>query len=203
MDSDAIWGCVDEQRLDLADMLDGLSAEQWSAPSLCAGWTVREVATHITQSHASHLELARAALRWGFRFNTMVFQLALSDTKTPEQITAHLRAMVGSRRRPPGTAELDPLTDMLVHGQDIAVPLGIARPMPIPAAVAVADRLWRMRFPANPQRRLPGVRFVADDAEFTVGDGYRIDAPIRDIVMILGGRPAPITEEVNAHIGAK
>src|SRR5699024_7559288 len=30
-----------------ADMFDGLSDEQWRTPSLCAGWTVREVAAHL------------------------------------------------------------------------------------------------------------------------------------------------------------
>ena len=41
MDSDTIWRNVDEQRGALADLLDTLQPEQWSTPSLCAGWTGR------------------------------------------------------------------------------------------------------------------------------------------------------------------
>src|ERR1700733_14967010 len=36
------------ERERLADLLGGLSPEQWAAPSLCAGWRVGEVAAHIT-----------------------------------------------------------------------------------------------------------------------------------------------------------
>ena len=48
-----IWGYIDEQRADLADFLDTLTPEQWETPSLCRGWTVRDVAAHVTQSTMS------------------------------------------------------------------------------------------------------------------------------------------------------
>ena len=35
-----------DERLAFADFLAGLTPEQWAAPSLCAGWTVRDVAAH-------------------------------------------------------------------------------------------------------------------------------------------------------------
>ena len=35
-----------------------------------------------------------------------------------------LRTMRGSSRKPPGTSACEPLIDVLVHGQDITVPLG-------------------------------------------------------------------------------
>lgn len=194
MDSELIWRHIDEQRLALADLLDGLSAQQWSVPSLCAGWTVREVAAHITQSQWRPVRFVLPALRARLRFDAMMSQLALSDHRTPEQLVAALRAMPGCRRRPPGTTEVDPLMDMLVHGQDIAVPLGIEHAMPVPAAAAVADRLWRMRFPLNPSRRLPGMRFVATDVDFAVGEGLRIEAPIRDIVLAFADRPVVLPE---------
>ncbi|CAN5881296.1 maleylpyruvate isomerase family mycothiol-dependent enzyme [soil metagenome] len=192
MDSDTIWRHIDEQRIGLADLLDGVAPQQWSVPSLCSGWTVRDVAAHITQSQWAPQRFVIPALRSGFRFNVMMRDLARSDRRTPEQLVTALRQMPGCRRRPPGTTELDPLTDMLVHGQDIAVPLGLEYPMPIPAAVAVAERLWRMRFPLNPSRRLPGKRFIASDADFAVGEGTRVEAPIRDIVLAFADRPAAI-----------
>ena len=188
LSSDAIWRYIDAERADLADLLDTLTPAQWATPSLCAGWTVRDVAAHLTQSHLGFRRFAVAALQSGFRFNTMMDRLAVSDTQTPEQIVAALRAMVGSRRRPPTPTPLDPLMDMLVHGQDIAVPLGIDRQMPTPAAAAAAERLWHMRFPLNPRRDLAGTRFIANDADFAVGAGDPVHAPIRDIVMVLSGR---------------
>ncbi len=190
MDSDTIWRIVDEQRGHLADLLDTLEPQQWATPSLCAGWTVREVAIHITQSHASIGEMLPAALKSGFRFDAMVRRAALQDPSDPVAITARLRAMAGSRKRPPLTKEVDPLLDILIHTQDICIPLGIDRPMPPDAAVAVADRLWHMKFPFAPQRDLPGYRFVATDADYVVGPewGGRREAPIRDIVLMFSRR---------------
>ena len=37
---DRCWTSLDELRA-------GLAAEQWATPSLCPGWTVRDVASHI------------------------------------------------------------------------------------------------------------------------------------------------------------
>lgn len=190
MDSDTIWRNVDEQRGQLADLLDTLEPHQWATPSLCADWTVREVAVHITQSHASVGEMLPAALKSGFRFDATVRRAALEDPADPAAITARLRAMTGSRKRPPLTKEVDPLLDVLIHTQDICIPLGIDRPMPSDVAVAVADRLWHMKFPFAPQRDLPGYRFVAADADFAVGPewGARREAPIREIVLMLSRR---------------
>jgi uncharacterized protein (TIGR03083 family) len=190
MDSETIWKHIDGQRTALADFLDTLTPAQWSSPSLCKGWSVRDVAAHLTHSHLGLRTVARAAVASGFRFDAMMNRLVLSDNRTPDQITASLRAMVGSRRRPPTPTPMDPLMDVLVHGQDIAIALGADRPMPIEAAVAVGHHLWRMRFPLNPRRALPGVQLIAEDADFVVGDGRAVQAPIRELVLLLSGRRA-------------
>lgn len=85
--------------------------------------------------------------------------------------------------------------DVLVHGQDIAVPLGIERTMPTAHAVVVAERLWKMGFPFNARRRFPNVSFTATDADFSVGDGDVVRGPIQDIVMTLSGRRAGLPVE--------
>jgi uncharacterized protein (TIGR03083 family) len=195
MDNSQIWAHIDEQRADLADFLDTLTPEQWETPSLCPGWTVRQAAAHITQSSTNWGRLSFELLRSGFRFNALTLRLGRDDQRKPEEITAALRAMVGGRRRPPGTAVADPLADVLVHGQDIAVPLGIPRTMPAPAAVIAAERLWKMGFPFNARKRFPNVTFTATDADFSVGDGHVVRGPIQDIVMTLSGRQAGLPVE--------
>ncbi|GAA1677568.1 hypothetical protein MMUR_21510 [Mycolicibacterium murale] len=188
MGSTTIWSWVDRERTDLADQLEALSADQWVVNSLCDGWTVRDVAAHLTHSQLAAPQMMAAMLGSGFRFNTMMRRLVSADDRRPDQLVAALRSAAGSRRRPPGTTPADPLMDVLVHGQDIAIPLGIDRPMPGPAACVVAEHLWRMRFPMNPRRHLKGVRLVATDADFAVGDGQPVTAPIRDLVLVLSGR---------------
>jgi uncharacterized protein (TIGR03083 family) len=195
MDDSQIWAHIDQQRADLADFLNALTPEQWETPSLCPGWTVRQAAAHITQSSTNWGRLSFELLRSGFRFNALTLRLGRDDQRKPEEITAALRAMVGGRRRPPGTAVADPLADVLVHGQDIAVPLGLPRTMPVPAAVIAAERLWKMGFPFNARKRFPNVTFTATDADFSVGDGNVVRGPIQDIVMTLSGRRAGLPVE--------
>jgi uncharacterized protein (TIGR03083 family) len=195
MDDSQIWAYIDEQRADLADFLDTLTHEQWETPSLCPGWTMRQAAAHVTQSSTNWGRLSFELLRSGFRFNALTLRMGRNDQRKPEEITAALRAMVGGRRRPPGTAVADPLADVLVHGQDIAVPLGMPRTMPVPAAVIAAERLWKMGFPFNARKRFPNVTFTATDADFSVGDGNVVRGQIQDIVMTLSGRRAGLPVE--------
>ena len=204
MDDATVWAYVDQQRVDLADFLDTLTPQQWRTPSLCEGWTVREVAVHIVQSTASRPRLVFELLRSGFRFNAMIFRVA-RDPRTPQEIAEAMRALVGNRRRPPGTAVADPLMDILVHGQDIAIPLGVERAMPIPAAVIAANRLWTMGFPFNARKRFPQTRFVATDADFSIGEGTEVPGRIQDIVMTLAGRPAalPLHQQGNSERGRR
>ena len=198
MDSDTIWRHIDDQRAALADMFDNIETDRWSTPSLCEGWTVRDVAAHLTHSQLSKTTMLVEAVRSGFRFNVTVYRAAVRDRRTPEQLAEALRRMRGSRKRPPGTTELDPLLDALVHGQDIAVPLEIDHPVPADAAAAASERLWRMRFPLHPQRRLKGYEFAATDADFRVGNGRLVEAPMRDILMLLAGRPTAISARIES-----
>jgi uncharacterized protein (TIGR03083 family) len=198
VDSDSIWRHIDEQRSNLADLFEEIDDARWSTPSLCDGWTVRDVAVHLTQSHVGMPRVMVEAVKSGFRFNAMVYRMAVQDTRSPAQAAEALRGMLGSRKHVPGTSEREPLMDVLVHGQDIAVPLGIDWPMPADAAAAAAQRLWGMRFPFNPQRRLRGIQLVATDIDFTVGQGRGVEAPIRDILMALAGRPASISADLTA-----
>ena len=191
MNTDEIWRRVDEQRIGLAGLLEGLTAEQWTAPSLCDGWQVRDVAAHLTHSHMHPVRAIVEAARSGFRFDSMIQRLGREDPRSQAEIAIALRGMAGSRKRVPGTSVQQPLIELLVHGQDITVPLGIDWPMPLDAAHEVAQKLSGMTFPLNGQRRLAGVRLVATDAEFAAGEGREVQVLIGDIVMVLAGRAQP------------
>ena len=47
MDRDQVWQVIDAQRLSLAGLLEQLSADEWRQPSLCTGWTIRDVAAQM------------------------------------------------------------------------------------------------------------------------------------------------------------
>lgn len=110
------------------------------------------------------------------------------------QIVGEIRAMAGSRRRAPGVSRLEPLIDVLVHGQDIALPLGRPRPVPVDAAAVAATRVWTSGWPLSlafsARFRLSGLRLVATDTEWSVGDGPRVEGPIEALLLLLTGRRA-------------
>ncbi|BAX96740.1 hypothetical protein MSTE_01412 [Mycobacteroides stephanolepidis] len=190
MDTDVMWAHIDAGRSGVADMLSSLTPEQWSAPSLCDDWTVRDVAVHLTQAHMRLGQFLSVAVRSGLRFDTMIRRAAQDDGLSPKEIVAALRGMVGSRRKAPGAF---PLLDVMVHTQDIAIPLGIDRRMPPDAAIDSAERLWGMRFPLHLARASRGFSFRATDCDFTIGRGPEVTGPIRDIVLVLSGRQAGLT----------
>jgi uncharacterized protein (TIGR03083 family) len=188
MDSETIWRHIDTERSRLADVLESLSQAAWRQPSLCQGWSVRDVGAHLTFSHARLRDVAWPAVRTGFRYNAMIKYAALRSPLTHEQIVATLRGFVGSRRRAPFVTELEPLLDILVHSQDICVPLGIEHPMPVDAAVAAANRVVSLRGPMRLWDPPRGVRLVATDADWQYGDGAVVDAPLQSHLLTLTGR---------------
>lgn len=191
MDRDEVWQHVHSERRALARVLAELSADEWAAPSLCAGWSVREVAAHVIRSPAAtRREVAVGLLRARGSFNRMVDTDARRAARRPvAEIVADYRRYDGSRRRPPGTSVLDPLVDVLVHTQDIVVPLGRSHPMPARAAAVACRRARRVSFVYG-GRPLSGLSIRAVDADFSVGRGPLVEGPAEAVLMLLTGRAA-------------
>jgi uncharacterized protein (TIGR03083 family) len=204
MDRDAVWAAIDAQRSSLADLLATLRPEEWAAASLCPGWTIQDVAAHITLSHVSPGRAVVEMLRYRGSFNTMIRETARRRARTSSsaELVERIRAMPGSRRHPIGTSYLDPLVDSLVHGQDIAVPLGRPRDMPLDAALAAADRVWSMGFPFGARRRLRGLRLEATDVDWARGAGVSVHGPIAVLLLVLTGRRARLEELTGDGVAA-
>jgi uncharacterized protein (TIGR03083 family) len=194
MDSETIWQHIDTERSRLADLLESLPQAAWEQHSLCEAWSVRDVGAHLTFSHARLRDVAWPAVRTGFRYNEMIRYTALRSPLTHAQIVTTLRAFVGSRRKAPFVTELEPLLDILVHAQDICVPLGIKHPMPVDAAVAAADRVLSLRGPMRLWDPPRGVRLVATDVDWAYGDGIEKQAPIQSHLLTLTGRQRASSE---------
>ncbi|MFC4910130.1 maleylpyruvate isomerase family mycothiol-dependent enzyme [Actinomadura gamaensis] len=190
MDRTAMWTVVERERSGLADLLSSLDDRQWACPSLCAGWTVREVAAHLTLGprmgvRAALIEFVRAR----GDFDRMVDGTARREARRPVgQICAELRRASTSRHLAPGQSLADAMLDVLVHGQDIAVPLGVERPMPPEPARLSADHVLRRGFPFHARRRLGGLRLTATDVDWSTGEGPRVAGPIAALLLLLTGR---------------
>ena len=191
MDLDDVWRTIDSQRASVADLLDDLSPEEWETPSLCDAWRVRDVAAHLTQAHMGYRDGVVAAIRAGGSFNRMIRDSALRIGPLPdEEYGRRIRAMVGSRRRAPFVSPIEPLTDVLVHGQDIAVPLGRERPIPPAPAAVSARRAWAMSFPFGARKRLAGLQLRATDSDLVLGEGAPVEGTTGDLLLLITGRTA-------------
>ncbi|NEM07941.1 maleylpyruvate isomerase family mycothiol-dependent enzyme [Geodermatophilus normandii] len=193
MDLDDVWRTIDTQRGSLADLLDDLSPAEWETPSLCTAWRVRDVAAHLTQAQMGLRDVIVPALRAGGSFDRMIRDSALRVGPLPDaEYGRRIRAMVGSRRRAPFVSPLEPLTDVLVHGQDIAIPLGRTRAVPPAAAAASATRVWQLSFPFRARRRLAGLELRATDSDLVLGDGAPVEGTSGDLLLLLTGRTAAV-----------
>ena len=190
MDSDTVWQHIDNERTWLADFLESLPQEAWQQPSLCEGWRVRDVGAHLTFAHTRVRDLLWPAVRAGFRYDAFVRDTALRSPLTHEEIVATLRGFVGSRRRIAFITDLEPLIDILVHIQDICVPLGIDHPMPPSAAAAAADRVLSTPRPIRRWKPPRSLRMVATDVDWAYGAGDEVRAPMRSHLLTLTGRQA-------------
>ena len=163
---------------------------------MCAGWRVRDVAAHIAMvpTAPGRLAMARGAVRAYGNFNRLNHDLAVRHALRPTaDIIAELRDEADSRRLPSVTSVANLGFDILVHVQDIAIPLGLTRPMPTDAGAAGAARVWAMGWPFWARRRFREYRLVATDANWSAGAGAEIHGAIDALLLLLTGRPAGLT----------
>jgi uncharacterized protein (TIGR03083 family) len=201
MDRDQVWQAIDAQRLSLADLLEQLSDDEWQQPSLCTGWTVRDVAAHLT---LQQIGLGDAPRMLGTfikaRGNTDRFihdtACQRAATLPTGQMIAEIRAMIGSQRHNIGVTYRETLTDILVHAQDIAIPLGRHHHMPPHAAAIAASRLLSMRWPPPlpSARKVAGFRLTATDTPWSTGEGPQIHAPMSALLLVCAGRLAALPQ---------
>jgi len=198
LDHDRVWQVIGTQRRSLADLLDGLRDEQWDHPSLCAGWTVRDVAAHLTLQQLGLRDVIGTMLHWRGTMDRTIQHAACRRAAawTTGHITAEIRTMADSRRHTLGVTELETLTDIMVHSQDIALPLGHRLDLPPDAAAASATRTLAMRWPP-PLRTVRVVRrfrLVATDLAWSAGTGPEVTGPISALLLICCGRTAALPQ---------
>jgi uncharacterized protein (TIGR03083 family) len=191
MDRETQWQVIAEQRRVLADLLADLDDDQWEQPSLCGQWRIKDVAAHVAltpQSPGLPTILAKAS-RVGFDFDRVNRDMAVAHAdRPPEELVAQLRELADSRRKPAITTVDNLFFDTLVHIQDVAIPLALSVAMPVDAARAGADRVWRMGWPFWAKRRLRGLRLVATDTDWSAGEGAEVRGPAQALLLLLTGR---------------
>jgi uncharacterized protein (TIGR03083 family) len=192
LDRDRVWLTIEAQRLKLAGVLEDLSAREWAHPSLCTGWTVRDVAAHLTLQQLGPAGAIAMMARWRGSLDQTIQHAARrrAGALPTGQIIAEIRRTAGSRRHNIGVSYLETLTDILVHGQDITIPLGRQYDMPRQAAATATSRVLSMRWPPPPPAARKAARFqlTATDVIWSAGQGPPVSGPIHAILLVATGR---------------
>jgi uncharacterized protein (TIGR03083 family) len=183
-------------RLPLIELLASLDDAGWRTPSLCAGWTVQEVAAHLAWAPvAPPLATAVGFVRARLHVNRLNDENARRWARRgTTAIVEQLRANATSGARPFGVPWPAPVVDAVVHELDIRRPLGRPRAIAEPEFRLAADFLLAARWPlpvlvgGNPQRRVGGVRLVATGTTWTSGGGPEVRASPETVLLLLSGR---------------
>lgn len=190
-DRTQVWTAIDAHRREIVRLLEDLTPDEWRQPSLCAGWTVRQVAAHLALQNTRWSQLPAAVVdmvRSG-GLDAAIHAAACRHAELPEEVlVAQIRDRIGVWRPLPTVTYRETAVDHLVHGQDIALPLGRELPMPPLLAALAAERAWSSRRMFHARRRFAGYRFVADDADWAAGRGREVTGPIGALLLLFTGR---------------
>jgi uncharacterized protein (TIGR03083 family) len=203
VDAETSWRVIESERLSLADLLEGLTDEQWNTPSLCDGWRVKDVAAHVamTPQPPTLRAVTSELLRARGSFVNATRDLAVRFAERPGvDLVAEMRQHAASRRLPKVTNYRNIVLDILVHGQDIAIPLGIRREMPKDAVVAGIQRAWTIGWLLGVDRSLKRFRYTATDVDWTAGSGPEVTGPAAALLLVLTGRAAAIPQLSGAGV---
>ncbi len=188
------------ERADFADLLAGLSPEQWDAPTLCAGWTVRQVAAHV---------ISYDALSWRATFSLLArsrFNLNRANALcVAENSSADLVALFRAHARPRGVTTvfggMIPLLDGLIHQQDVRRPLGLRREIPHDRLSAALRFAFRAP-PIEARKRTRGLTVTATDVDFSHGSGPEVRGPGEALLMAIAGRTSALAELTGPGLAA-
>jgi len=192
-----VYDMIVDERRHIADLLSTLTPDQLQAPSLCAGWTVHDVAAHLI----TFLRFGQLKIYTGIvvtaadldRVNQWLTRRAA--VKSDAEIIEVLRRRAGARTTVPRSGYDPVLADLVLHDLDIRVPLGIPRAMREERLSVALHHLTSRASPGFTMgSRLDGLRFTATDTGWEHGVGAPVAGPAETLLLGIGGRAAVLDE---------
>jgi len=188
-----LMGMARAKRADLAAFLATLTPQQRDTPSLCSGWSVKDVVAHMI----SYEELDSIGLLKRFAKGRIVRanQVGVDEfaALSPQQLIEFLGNHLTPRGLTAAFGGMIALVDGTIHHQDI-------RRSPHAPRTVPADRLTRVLrlVPNNPRlgawHRIRGLRLRATDVEWANDRGPEVTGPGEALLMAMAGRPAAFTD---------
>jgi uncharacterized protein (TIGR03083 family) len=195
MNRGQIHAATARERRRIADLLDSLDEAQLGTQSLCAGWDVKTMGSHLVSVLADGGGIGATLL--GLRLggtDRAIDAMARRRAHWPaSDIAAALRDLADHRywRPPPQAPGL--LAEVLCHSGDIRIPLGLPfEPDPQLTAVAMGFLTGPLPLGLVPVGRLRGIGWCATDIDRTWGRGPQIRGRAADLMMAAVGRTATL-----------
>jgi len=186
-----VYDMIVDERHRTADMLATFTAGQLRRPSLCAGWTVHDIAAHlITFLRFGQLKLYLGILATAADIDKVNLRLTRRAAMRPSgEIIEALRRGADSRITIPMSGYDPVLTDLMLHDLDIRTPLGIPRATPEERLRVAFSHLTARPSPGFTMgSRLGGLRLVATDTGWTHGDGALVRGSAEALLLGMSGR---------------
>ncbi|MCF7548257.1 maleylpyruvate isomerase family mycothiol-dependent enzyme [Pseudonocardia sp. WMMC193] len=180
------------ERAALAEFLGTLSPADWDAPTLCAGWAVRDVVAHlVSYEDLSPLALVRRLARGGATANEI--GIAALRHRAPDELLELVRNRLDPRGLTAAFGGRIALTDGLIHHQDIRRSFGRPREIPADRLRVVLD-FARTAPPIGARQRIKGLTLRATDLDWSTGRGPLVEGPAEPLLMALAGRAGAVAE---------
>lgn len=196
-----MWEIVRPEREALAADLEAIDEAAWATPSLCPGWTVRDVVAHVTAlARMTPVKFFSKLLASGFNpSRVQARDIALEKGGTVADTLAGFRRITANESGLPGQAKTL-VGETLVHAEDIRRPLGIAHQYPLDALAAVADLYKGSNLIAGTKRRIAGLALQATDIPWSTGAGPVVSGPMLSLLMVMAGRATVLVDLQGAGI---
>lgn len=195
VDNAIIWPQITQLRTEFYEYLQTLTSADWDTPSLCQGWQVRDVVAHlILEYHYTPRSAWRDFLLSGANINKFMLHTAVKlGRHPPHELLRLFSSLIDEYHLPRGVPPLNAVVDLLVHEQDIRIPLNQPAKMPsVPLQLVFAhwqpekynlgEKLTGISY------RIKGLQFQATDLGIVKGDGAAIKGSAQDILMAASGR---------------
>ena len=181
----------------VCDGLDRLTASQWTAPSMCDGWSVKDAIAHLvwrvgTPSLRLAGDVVHASVA-GRHLNPMAsfddIARGIADSGGTDDLRRRLRAVARDKAAGRGRRNPGELVEAVVHGYDALHPLDVRLPFSAETTYEVAT-ISAVTASRHTRALLRHRTLVAADAGWRVGTGSEIVADAASIILFLNGRKA-------------
>lgn len=198
------WQMIEAERLAQAAEAETYRHGDWTTPTPCPAWRVREVIAHLCQIR-NLVQLMTALAKARFNRDRLVADTAIeiAEARSDNELTANLRSHAANGWTPPGVTPEAILLDTIVHAWDIRTVLQRpVRARPDERYVRALDYAVTSGNIVRGRSRARSLLLTATDVEWRHGSGPAVEGPAEAILAAITGRAGALHDLTGDGIDA-